>query len=157
MKNALWDRVALLVLVLLTLVLLWWATSYYFGDEGVRVSMLGAAVLVVFAVVFGTFAVAVRMVTAVHNNTINGIVDFQAADDRGEVARARVYQEIMRGDRDTMKIAANFGREQAKAIAAAERATWEIEQRPTPALSYDAAAWDVVPTVGMGSEYNVAD
>lgn len=157
MKNALWDRVALLFGAILLMLLVWWGVSEYFGDEGVRFSMLAVGVLIVFGVVFGSFAVAVRMVTAVHNNTINGIVDFQAADDRGEVARAKVYQEIMRGDRDTMKIAANFGREQAKAIAAAERATWEIEQRPTPALTYNADAWDVVPTVGMGSEYNVAD
>lgn len=157
MKNALWDRVALLFGVILLFVLIWWGVSYYFGDEGVRVSMLGVAVLVVFAVVFGTFAVAVRMVTAVHNNTINGIVDFQAADDRGEVARMNAWRQVTKNDGDMVRIAAKFAQEQAKAITAAERASWEIEQRPTPALAYNAEAWDVVPTVGMGSEYNVAD
>lgn len=159
MKNALWDRVAILFLVILMFVLVWWGVSHYFGDEGVRFSMIGVATLIVFGVVFGMFAVAVRMVTAVHNNTIQGIVEFQEADDRGETARMNAWRQVTKNDGDMVKIAAKFAQEQAKAIAAADRERFAWENRPQlpPPRDYDTATWETVPTVGVAGEYDIAD
>jgi len=157
MKNMLWDRVALLFGVILLFVLVWWGVSYYFGDEGVRFTFIGVGTLTVFLIVFGMYTVAMRQVMAVHNATIEGIIGFQEADDKGEAARMNAWRQMTKNDGDMVKIAAKFAQEQAKAITAAERASWEIEHRPPPALTYNPAAWDVVPTVGMSSEYDVAD
>jgi len=157
MKNTLWDRVALLFGTILLMLLVWWGVSSYFGDEGVRFSMLAVGILIMFVVVFGMFAVAVRMVTAVHNNTINGIVDFQSADDRGEVARMNAWRQVSKNEGDVVRLAAKFGQEQARALTAAERTTWEAQRPQLAAPTYSVDAWSVVPTVGMGSDFDVAD
>ena len=156
MKNVLWDRVALLGGVILAFVLMWWAVSTYFGDEGVRFTMLGTATLILFVAVFTMYTIAMRQVMSVHNATINGIVDFQAADDRGEVARARVLQEVVRSDRDYAKevgrLAARFGQDQAKAITDANKQPLALPERS----SFNPDAWGSVPVVQF-ADYDIAD
>lgn len=48
---------------------------------------------------FGTIAIVVGQLLslATQRATLNAIVDFQAADDRGEVARANMWRELIRG------------------------------------------------------------
>lgn len=75
--------------------------------------------------------------------TINGIVDFQAADDRGEVARANVVREMVRGqreyDRDVRRMVMPLAKQQA--IVMAERKQLEAKQESEA----KAASWWALP------------
>lgn len=51
------------------------------------------AMVFILSGVFAGWGMSLRTQRA----TLNAIVDFQAADDRGEVARAKVLQEVVRG------------------------------------------------------------
>lgn len=72
--------------------------------------------------------------------TLNAIVDFQAADDRGEVARANVIREMVRGqrefDKDVRRAALPLARQQAYVIT--ERRQLEAQNKPTGDDFYDA-------------------
>lgn len=65
--------------------------------------------------------------------TLNGIVDFQAADDRGEIARANVIREMIRGqreyDRDVRRAALPLAKQQAHVIT--ERKQLEMQNKAT--------------------------
>lgn len=75
--------------------------------------------------------------------TINGIVGFQEADDRGEVARANVIREMIRGqrefDRDVRRAAMPLARQQAGVMV--ERKQLEMQQQNGD----KAAAWYALP------------
>lgn len=57
-------------------------------------TLAAVALLALFGVV--VFAAGALMSLASQRATLNAIVDFQAADDRGEVARARMLTEVIR-------------------------------------------------------------
>lgn len=77
--------------------------------------------------------------------TLNGIVDFQAADDRGEIARANVIKEMIRGqrefDRDVRRAALPLAKQQAHVIE--ERRQLEAQNR----AAQDTDDWYVLPEV----------
>jgi len=131
-NRLLWDRVALACIALLTIALAWWFVQFYFGDSGVRVTALGVALLLVLALVYVMFAGAVRMVTSVHNNTIQGIVDFQAADDRGEVARSKVLAEVVRGASRNGQDATRLAQQMTRGMLQTERAAIRAQPETAP-------------------------
>lgn len=69
-----------------------WMIDHYFGGDGVRVFLIGVAVFAIVAAIYlmaiGVSAVFARQAMAHHNNVLRGIIDFQRADDYGEVARS---------------------------------------------------------------------
>ena len=89
--SARWATLGIVLVVILAMVALVWAIDYYFGAQGVRVFLIAigvlAIVLFIYVLSLGVSAIYGRQAMAHHNNVLRGIVDFQRADDYGEVAR----------------------------------------------------------------------
>lgn len=87
-----WAQLGILIVVVLALAGLLWAIDYYFGGDGVRVFLIGVAIFgivgAIYLMAIGVSAVFGRQAMAHHNNVLRGIIDFQRADDYGEVARS---------------------------------------------------------------------
>lgn len=94
-----------------------WMQANYGADS---VLAFWAMVFVIVGIVAG-WGMSLRTQRA----TLNAIVDFQAADDRGEVARAKVLQEVMRGSW------------RGDAFAANQQAKLSAPQQEYPALTVD--------------------
>lgn len=96
---------------------------------------------------FGAIMLLLGVVVSgwVQRNTLNAMVDFQAADDRGEIARANVIKEMIRGqrefDRDVRRAALPLARQQAHVIT--ERKQLEAQNRATR----NTDDWYVLPDV----------
>ena len=93
---------------------------------------------------FGTIAIVVGQLLslATQRATLNAIVDFQAADDRGEVARAKMLTEVIR---QGGKVATIQERNQPQLPAPASEWTWTdvTQQAALPARgSYDDVVID---------------
>jgi len=77
--------------------------------------------------------------------TLNGIVDFQAADDRGEVARFGAIKEVLRGqrefERDVRRAALPLAKGQAYVIAERQR----LEDTRRQIAVDDADSWYALP------------
>lgn len=86
-----WATLGIVIVVLLALAGLGWAVEHYFGGQGVRVFLVAAGVavivLLVYALSVATAAVYGRMAMQHHDAVLNGLIQFQKADDYGEVAR----------------------------------------------------------------------
>ena len=69
--------------------------------------------------------VGVLIAGMVQRTTLNGIVDFQAADDRGEVARFGAIKEVLRGqrefERDVRRAALPLAKNQAYVLTERQR------------------------------------
>ena len=89
--SARWATLGIILVLILAMAALVWAIDHYFGAQGVRVFLIAvgvlAIVLFIYALSLGVSAVYGRQAMAHHNNVLRGIVDFQRADDYGEVAR----------------------------------------------------------------------
>jgi hypothetical protein len=87
-----WATLGIVVVILLALAGLGWATDHYFGPSGVRVLLVGAGLLTLLAIIYlmsiGVSAVFGRQAMQHHDNVLNGLIQFQRADDYGEVARS---------------------------------------------------------------------
>ncbi len=86
-----WALVALVLALFGGLALIVWGIDHYWGGDGVRVAGVGLAIvaLVLFVVGLGRWVQgdAMRMAMDHHDNILRGLIGFQNADDRGEVAR----------------------------------------------------------------------
>ncbi len=75
--------------------------------------------------------VGVLIAGMVQRWTLNGLVDFQAADDRGEIARANTMREIVRGanqyEKDLRRLAMPIAKQQA--LAMQERYALQAERK----------------------------
>lgn len=87
----LWGLVALMVVAVGVVALLWWFVDAYFGDDGVRVVAIGIAVFMLIMAIISVGMIVMWVSTWFtqrhHDNVLRGLVRFQEADDRGEVAR----------------------------------------------------------------------
>lgn len=87
-----WATLGIMIVVLLAVAALVWAIDHYFGGDGVRVFLVGVAIFAIVGTIYlmaiGVSAVFGRQAMAHHNNVLRGIIDFQRADDYGEVARS---------------------------------------------------------------------
>lgn len=87
----LWGLVALLVVVVGVAALLWQFVLAYFGDDGVRVVAISFGVFVLVMSIISVGVIVMWISTWItqrhHDNVLRGLVRFQEADDRGEVAR----------------------------------------------------------------------
>lgn len=75
--------------------------------------------------------VGVLIAGMVQRWTLTGIVDFQAADDRGEIARTQMLREMLRGtnqyERDLRRLAGPIAKQQA--LAMQERLAFQAERK----------------------------
>ena len=125
------------ILVAITALIVW--LRYEFGSISAVTGLL-----LLFGVV--TLIVGWLLSLATQRATLNAIVDFQAADDRGEVARANMWRELIRGQ-NKMAIDDNKHalRNQPQLPAPAADWTWTdvTQQAALPARgSYDDVVID---------------
>ena len=122
-----WAGVAMVVAIAGVGGLLVWFVNAFFGGDGVRLVAIVVGLMVVFGFIagmgFGMFWAASRLLMRHHDNVLQGLVDFQAADDRGEVVRALANAQRTGNQLDgkILTLAGQLGRQQAGAIVGAQR------------------------------------
>lgn len=86
-----WATLGIVIVVLLAIAALGWAIDHYFGSQGMRIFLIAAGiatiVLLIYALSIATAAIYGRMAQSHHDNVLQGLIQFQRADDYGEVAR----------------------------------------------------------------------
>lgn len=146
-----WSHVALVLVILGGLSLIVLGIDYYWGADGVRlVSVVaGIALVILFIIGLGVSVmfVASRMAMDHHDNVLRGLVAFQNADDRGEVARtvANGISGAMRSgnslDRTVLQLAGRMAQGQISATNDAQRQLTDQERgAPTWANRADVDA-----------------
>lgn len=89
-----------------------------YGGDGVREVLSWSGYIAILVVVLGIFALLVLLVAWIFNLATRNIVNFQAADDRGEAARMNAIREMMRNnreyDKDVRRLALPMARQIAK-------------------------------------------
>lgn len=143
-----WATFGIVIVVLLALVALVWAIDYYFDAQGVRVFLIAvgvaAIVLLIYALSIGVSAIYGRQAMAHHNNVLRGIIDFQRADDYGEVARqvaVGMGGAIRSGtnlDARVLQVANQIAQQQQRQLVDAQRnqpapSTWGFDEDDAPA------------------------
>lgn len=87
-----WATLGILVVVVAACGALVWTVDHYWGGDGVRVLLICAGliaiVVLIYVMAIGVSAIFGRQAMAHHNNVLNGLIQFQRADDYGEVARS---------------------------------------------------------------------
>lgn len=87
-----WATLMIVLVIAAGLAALVWAVDRYFGGDGVRILLIAAGVAAIIGAIYlmsiVTAAVYGRMAMQHHDNVLRGIIDFQRADDYGEVARS---------------------------------------------------------------------
>jgi hypothetical protein len=112
-----------------------------FGAQTAAITLL--ALSLVIAVTIG-----IVLALMVQRTTLNAIVDFQAADDRGEIARSRMLTEVVR----------NAGRIEHEAQRQQnwyERLTQK--QLPAPAQAQVPAVWEDADTVDASHRFIISE
>ena len=154
-----WAPVALTTLFLLAAGMLVLFVDRYFGGDGVRLVavVFGIMVLILFTVGlgFGVMWLASRLAMRHHDNVLQGIVDFQNADDRGEVARtvaSGISGAIRSGtqlDRSVLQLAGSMARQQANAIVAARQPAAQ------PQAAVGGPTWAMHPGADVDADFNI--
>jgi Na+-transporting methylmalonyl-CoA/oxaloacetate decarboxylase gamma subunit len=126
-----WATLGIIFLLIAAAGALVWAVDRYFGADGVRVTFIGVGILLIilaiYAMAIGLSAVFGRQAIAHHNNILRGLIDFQRADDYGEVARqvAGGITGVIRSgntlDSRVLTTANQLARQQTSAILAANQ------------------------------------
>lgn len=145
-----WATLGIVVVVVGALGGLGWAVDRYFGAGGVRVLLVGVGLLLALAVIYlmaiGVSAVFGRQAMAHHDNVLQGLIQFQRADDYGEVARqvASGMSGAMRSgnqvDARVLQVAQQIARQQVAQLTDGQRQQQQGQ----------------VPTWAMGEEEVVA-
>jgi hypothetical protein len=127
----LWAKVALTLLVLIAGAALIWMIDHYFSADGVRIFLIAAGIIVIVAIIYtlaiGVSAIYGRQAMAHHNNVLTGLIQFQRADDYGEVARsvANGMSGVMRSgnslDSRILTTASQLARQQTQALLTANQ------------------------------------
>lgn len=134
-----WATLGIVVVVLAALAGLGWAVDRYFGEGGVRVLLVGVGLLLALAVIYlmaiGVSVVFGRQAMDHHDNVLQGLIQFQRADDYGEVARqvASGMSGAMRSgsqvDARVLQVAQQIAKQQVAQLTDGQR-----QQAPTWAM-----------------------
>lgn len=126
-----WANLAILLVLLGACYLVYLFVRDYYGDDGVRIFgvVLGILGLVLIIVGIGALVqfIAYRMTISHHETVLDGLVRFQEADDRGEIARtvaggvAGVLKSGNQLDRTVLTMAGRLAQGQTTAIVQAQR------------------------------------
>ena len=126
-----WANLAILLAILGACYLLYLFVDRYYGDDGVRILGIVLFILGLVLIIVGIGAlvqfIAYKMTISHHNNVLDGIVRFQEADDRGEIARtvaggvAGVLRSGNQLDSKVLTIADRMARGQTSALVQAQR------------------------------------
>ncbi len=86
-----WARLFQMVLGAITMAVLGWVIYAAFGMDGVRIFLIAAGIIgivvLIYVMAIGVSATFGRQAMDHHNNVLQGLIQFQRADDYGEVAR----------------------------------------------------------------------
>lgn len=138
-----WATLGIVVVILLALAGLGWAVDHYFGEGGVRVMLVAVGLVMLLAILYamsiGVSAVFGRQAMQHHDNVLNGLIQFQRADDYGEVARsvANGMSGVMRSgnslDARVLQIANQIAKQQQTQLTDSQRSapattpTWAMD------------------------------
>jgi hypothetical protein len=121
-----WANLAILIVILIACYLVYLFVDSYYGADGVRIfgAVLGVLGLVLIIVGIGALVqfIAYRMTMQHHENVLEGLVRFQEADDRGEIARtvaggvAGVLKSGNQLDRTVLTMAGRLAQGQTSAL-----------------------------------------
>lgn len=147
-----WATLGIVIVVLLALAGLGWAVDRYFGEGGVRVFLVAAGIAVIVLLVYGlsvaTAAIYGRMAMSHHSNVLDGLIQFQRADDYGEVARqvASGMSGAMRSgnqvDARVLQVANQIARQQVAQLTDGQRQQGQQPPSSTWAMGEEEPAHD---------------
>lgn len=120
-----YATLGILVAVMVFFIIMLGVTFGVFGVDGVGTVMIVAGILVVLIIAFLVFVGIVKLIASIYGNATSHIINFQAADDRGEVERLRITRELMRSDReydkDVRRLAVPVARQLARQLPVAKQ------------------------------------
>lgn len=132
--------VLLIALVLLILVLIVGTCAYFWGELGAKIAFitLGAVLLILLS--WAIVMASINRVSYIYRDAAETIVNFQAADDRGEVMRhlATVVKSGNQLDRTVLSLAGRMANGQAKALVDGQRRQSTQDEQDT----VDAQWWN---------------
>jgi hypothetical protein len=121
-----WATLGISIVALGGCYLLYLFTQSYFGDDGVRILAIVLGILGLVLIIVGIGAlvqfIAYRLTMGHHETVLNGLVRFQEADDRGEIARtvaggvAGVLKSGNQLDRTVLTMAGRLAQGQTSAL-----------------------------------------
>ena len=125
--------VALCVLLLLAIGSFIGLSWYFFGEFGGKLAL--GFLAAVFLLLLGWFLVmgSFNVTSNVYRDAMMTLVEFQSADDRGEVMRHMAKMVVAEKglDKSVLTLAGNLAKGQAKALVDHEQASRQNEERKT--------------------------
>jgi hypothetical protein len=132
--------VLLIALILLILVLIVGTCAYFWGELGAKIAFitLGAVLLILLS--WAIVMASINRVSYIYRDAAETIVNFQAADDRGEVMRhlATAVKSGNQLDRTVLSLAGRMANGQAKALVDGQRRQSTQDEQDT----VDAQWWN---------------
>lgn len=114
---------------------------YFFGEIGGKVALGGVVLVIVLLTGWFMVMASINSVSNIYRDAAMTIVEFQAADDRGEVMRhMATAMKAERGlDKSVLSLAANLARGQAKALTDSH----QVQQRQAEQNAIESEWWNV--------------
>ena len=106
---------------------------FVYNAFGEVATLVYVVVVGVSAIIYTAILTGQMMALAASRSALNAIVDFQAADDRGEVARARMLTEVVRHSGRIATEDARHERRQQPQLPAPD--VWTIDAPPPRMLT----------------------
>lgn len=120
-----WATVAMTIICIVVAGAFIGAAWYFWGEDGAKVALIVTAIVLLWLLYHAQHMGTVRTVSSIYHDASQNLIDFQAADDRGEIARTAV-KLITSGnqlDSRVLGLAGNLAKGQARAM---------IAQQPAP-------------------------
>lgn len=135
----------LIALVLLALVLIVGTCAYFWGELGAKIAFITLGAILLILLSWFIVMASINRVSYIYRDAADTIVNFQAADDRGEVMRhlAGVARSDRQLDSNVLRLANSLAKGQARAIVQGERGQLRIEDQQRQQAEQDAvdAEW----------------
>lgn len=137
---------ALLIITVCAFIALCW---YFFGPIGGKIALGGLVAILVFLSGWLVVMSSINAISNVYRDAMNTIVEFQAADDRGEAMRhlANVVKSGNQLDKSVLSLAGNLAKGQARALVDHRSAQMQAQEQQ----SIESEWWNV-PSFGDSNE-----
>jgi hypothetical protein len=129
--------IAFLVALILALLGAFVGVAWYFwGEFGAQVAFLFLCAVFLILLSWAIIMASINRVSFIYRDATDLIVNFQAADDRGEVMRslANVVKSGNQLDSSVLRLAGNMAKGQARAIVDSERRLLTTTQPEAPKM-----------------------
>lgn len=133
-----WPTIAMTIICIVVAGAMFAGAWYFWDETGAQIALVVIALLLIWFINHAMNMSTVRMVSGIYRDATNILVDFQAADDRGEIARTAVNL-IRTGnqlDGRVMTLAGNLAKQQTRALLTAN-------QQPAQSDTDDDDYWTV--------------